>query len=576
MTTYRAEYEKWLDCPSLGESEWKELHDIRNDDQEIESRFYAPLEFGTAGLRGTMKLGLHHMNVHVIRHATQAFANVIAAEGEEAKKRGIVICYDCRNNSDVFAREAACVMAGNGISVRLFDAMRPTPELSFAVRKYGATAGINITASHNPKEYNGYKVYWSDGAQLPPQHAAAIAAQMEQVDIFNGFTTMDFDEAKASGAIEMIGAETDEAYLTEVLAQAIDRAAVERAADELSIVYTPFHGTGYKLVPEALKRIGIRRLIPVAEQMVVDGNFPTVASPNPENPEGFYLAIDLAKREGSNLIIGTDPDSDRIGVMVRRGDDFVAVTGNQLGVLLLDYVISAKKRLGTLPENAAAVKSIVTTEMAQEICKRNGVFMADTFTGFKFMAEKVAEWEREGSYRYIFAYEESYGYMMGDYVRDKDAVTAAMMVAEMAAYYSAQGKTLLDALDDLFEKYGFYAEKTLNLVMPGLDGLKRMREIMATLRAQPPELIADVPVAKVRDYKSGELYVAGLGVVGETPISGSDVLYYELADGSSFIIRPSGTEPKIKIYLLVKDESKASCAAKIEKFVAYAETLKEI
>jgi len=308
----------------------------------------------------------------------------------------------------------------------------------------------------------------------------------------------------------------------------------------------------------------------------VDGNFPTVASPNPENPEGFYLAIDLAKREGSSLIIGTDPDSDRIGVLVRRGDNFVPVTGNQLGVLLLDYVISAKKRLGTLPENAAAVKSIVTTEMAQEVCKRNGVFMADTFTGFKFMAEKVAEWESAGTYQYIFAYEESYGYMMGDYVRDKDAVTAAMMVAEMAAYYCSQGKTLLDAMDDLYETYGFFAEKTLNLVMPGLDGLKRMREIMATLREQPPAAIADVPVGKVRDYKTGELYVAGLGVVGETHISGSDVLYYELADSSSFIIRPSGTEPKIKIYLLVKDEGKAACAEKIDKFVAYAETLKEI
>ncbi len=576
MTTYRAQYEKWLDCPSLSESEWKELHDIRRDDKEIESRFFAPLEFGTAGLRGTMKLGLHHMNIHVIRHATQAFANVISAEGEEAKRRGIVICFDCRINSDVFAREAACVMAGNGIHVRLFDALRPTPELSFAVRKYGATAGLNITASHNPKEYNGYKVYWSDGAQLPPQHAAAIAAQMEQIDIFSGFTTMDFEEAKAAGVIEMIGAETDEAYLTEVLGQVIDRAAVEQAAERLNIVYTPFHGAGYQLVPEVLKRIGIRHLTPVPEQMVIDGSFPTVASPNPENPEGFYLAIDLAKRVNSDLIIGTDPDSDRIGVMVRRGGEFVPITGNQLGVLLLDYIVTAKKRMGTLPANAAAVKSIVTTEMAAEVCKRNGVFMADTFTGFKFMAEKVAEWENASSYKYIFAYEESYGYMMGDYVRDKDAVTASMMVAEMAAYYCNQGKTLLDAMDDLYEKYGFFAEKTLNLVMPGLDGLKRMQEIMAKLRAQPLESVAGVPVAKSRDYLTGELRVAGLGIVGETHIQGSNVLYFELEDGSSFIIRPSGTEPKIKIYLLVKDENADLCAAKIEKYAAYAETLKEI
>ena len=576
MTSYRAEYEKWLDNPALNETEWKELHDIRRDDKEIESRFFAPLEFGTAGLRGTMKLGLHHMNIHVIRHATQAFANVICAAGEEMKRRGIVICFDCRMNSDVFAREAACVMAANGIHVRLFDALRPTPELSFAVRYHGAAAGINVTASHNPKEYNGYKVYWSDGAQLPPQHAAAIAAEMEKIDIFTGFQTVDFEEAKASGMIEMIGAETDEAYLNCVLAQAVDKETVAKVADELEIVYTPFHGAGYELVPEALKRLGIKHLTPVPEQMVIDGTFPTVASPNPENPEGFYLAVDLAKKVGSDLIIGTDPDSDRIGVLVHRGDEFVPISGNQLGVLLLDYVIGAKKRAGTLPENAATVKSIVTTEMAREVAVRNGVHIEDTFTGFKFMAERIAEWEAAGSYAYIFAYEESYGYMMGDFVRDKDAVTTSMMVAEMAAYYCAQGMTLLDAIDALYEKYGNFAERTLNLVMPGLEGMNRMKEIMDTLRANPPAEVAGVPVAKMRDYLTGEVSVAELGIVGETPIKGSNVLYFELADGSSFIIRPSGTEPKIKIYLLVKDETQAKCAEKIAKYTAFAETLRDL
>ena len=576
MTTYRAEYEKWLDCPSLSESEWKELHDIRHDDKEIESRFFAPLDFGTAGLRGTMKLGLHHMNVHVIRHATQAFANVVAAEGPEAMARGVVVCYDCRINSDVFAKEAACVMAANGIHVRLFDALRPTPELSFAIRYYGAQAGINITASHNPKEYNGYKVYWSDGAQLPPQHAAAIAAEMERIDIFSGFKTVDFDAALADGRIEMIGAETDEAYLERVLAQAIDKEAVEKAADTLKIVYTPFHGAGYKLVPEALKRLGIQHLTPVPQQMVIDGSFPTVESPNPENPEGFYLAIDLAKEIGSDLIIGTDPDSDRIGTMVRQGDGFVPISGNQLGVLLLDYVICAKERTGTLPENAAALKTIVTTEMAREVCKRHGVHMEDTFTGFKFMAERIAEWEASGAYQYIFAYEESYGYLMGDFARDKDAVTASVMVAEMAAYYWNQGKTLLDAMEDLYAAYGRYMEKTMNLVMPGLDGLRRMQEIMAKLRAEPPAEVGGVGVAKVRDYQTGELSVAGLGVVGQTHIVGSNVLYFELADGSSFIIRPSGTEPKIKVYLLVHDADKDKCAEKIARFSAYAESLKEL
>ena len=575
MTNYKAEYEKWLDCPSLSESEWKELHDIRHDDKEIESRFFAPLEFGTAGLRGTMKLGLHHMNVHVIRHATQAFANVIAAEGADAKEKGVVVCYDCRNNSDVFAREAACVMAANGVHVRLFDALRPTPELSFAIRYHGTQAGINITASHNPREYNGYKVYWSDGAQLPPQHAAAIAAEMERIDIFSGFKTLDFETAKAEGLIEMIGAETDEAYLARVLGQAIDREAVEKAADALKLVYTPFHGAGHKLVPEALRRLGIKHLTPVPQQMVIDGDFPTVESPNPENPEGFYLAVDLAKEIGSNLIIGTDPDSDRIGTMVRRGDQFVPLTGNQLGVLLLDYVIRAKKRTGTLPENAAALKTIVTTEMAREVCTRNGIHIEDTFTGFKFMAEKIAEWEASGAYRYIFAYEESYGYLMGDFARDKDAVTASVVTAEMAAYYWKQGMTLLDALEALYAKYGRYQEKTLNLVMPGLDGLRKMQALMVKLRAEHPTEIGGVAVAKVRDYQTGELSVAGLGVVGQTPIAGSNVLYFELADGSSFIVRPSGTEPKIKVYLLVHDEDAAKCAAKIERFAAFAEALKE-
>ena len=576
MTSYRAEYERWLDCPSLSESEWRELDAIRDDDKEIESRFFAPLEFGTAGLRGTMKLGLHHMNVHVIRHVTQAFANVIAAEGEEAKRSGIVICYDCRIQSDVFAREAACVMAASGIRVRLFDALRPTPELSFAVRHYGAAAGLNITASHNPKEYNGYKVYWSDGAQLPPQHAAAIAAEMQKIDIFNGFSTVDFEEARADGRIEMIGAETDEAFLDSVLSQAIDRDAVARAADSLEIVYTPFHGAGYRLVPEALRRLGIRHLTPEPQQMVIDGSFPTVASPNPENPEGFYLAVELAKKVDSDLIIGTDPDSDRVGVLVRRGDDYVPISGNQMGILLLDYIIGARKRTGTLPANAAAVKSIVTSEMAREVAIKNDVHIEDTFTGFKFMAERIAEWEAAGSYQYIFAYEESYGYMMGDFVRDKDAVTASMMIAEMAAYYSCRGMTLLDAMDELYEKYGDFAEKTLNLVMPGLEGMNRMKEIMDTLRAQPLASVAGVPVAVMRDYLSGKMTVAGLGIVGETPMKGSNVLYFELADGTSFIIRPSGTEPKIKIYLLVKDESQAACAEKIKKFSAFAETLRDI
>ncbi len=575
MKTYKEEYQLWLDSPALSESEWEELNSIADDEKEIESRFFAPLEFGTAGLRGTMKVGLHHMNVHVIRYATQAFANVIKAEGEDAMQKGIVICFDCRINSDVFAKEAACVMAANGIHVRLFDALRPTPELSFAVRYYGTTAGLNITASHNPKEYNGYKVYWSDGAQLPPQHAAAIAEQMNQIDVFNGFLSCDFDGAVADGRIELIGDETDAAYLEEVLGQAIDKAVVAKVADRFKIVYTPFHGAGWRLVPESLKRLGITRLYPVKEQMVLDGSFPTVESPNPENPEGFYLAAQLAKEVGSDLIIGTDPDSDRIGVMVRDGEGYSAISGNQMGVLLLDYVINAKKRTGTLPENAGAVKSIVTTEMAKVVAESNGVHFEDTFTGFKFMAERVAEWEKAGSYKYIFAYEESYGYMMGDYVRDKDAVTASMMVAEMAAYYFDKGMNLKQAMQSLYEKYGWYGEKTLNLVMPGLDGLAKMKSIMANLRENPPAVIADTDVFRIRDYADGSISVPEIGVVGETSIKGSNVLYFELADGSSFIIRPSGTEPKIKVYILSKGKNESECNEKIEKYAKFAESLKK-
>jgi len=574
MRNYKEEYQHWLDNPALSESEWAELNAIADDEKEIENRFFAPLEFGTAGLRGTMKVGLHHMNIHIIRHATQAFANVICAEGEEAMKKGIAIAHDCRLNGVEFAREAACVMAANGIQVRLFESLRPTPELSFAVRYYGTTAGLNITASHNPKEYNGYKVYWSDGAQLPPKEADAIAAQMREIDIFTGFKTCDYDEAVKDGKIIILGAETDEAFLERVMGQAIDKDVVREVADDLRIVFTPFHGCGYKLVPEALKRLGIKHLYPVPEQMVIDGNFPTVVSPNPENPEGFYLAVDLAKKVDSNLIIGTDPDADRIGCMVRTGDDeYVTITGNQMGVLMLDYIIKARKATGTMPKNPGILSSIVSTAMSRAVAEANGVHFEDTFTGFKFMAERVADWEAAGSYNYIFAFEESYGYMTGDYVRDKDAVTAAMLIAEMAAYYHKQGMTLLDAIEALYEQYGVYTEKTMNLVMPGLDGLQKMAALMARLRENPPTEIAGDEVIRIRDYADGSIWVSGLGKIDKTPFAGSNVLYFELANGSNFIIRPSGTEPKIKIYMLVRGKSRELCNELIAKYSDFADQL---
>ena len=574
MRSYKEEYQYWLDSPALDEEEWKELSAIAYDEKEIESRFYAPLEFGTAGLRGVMATGLNRMNVHIIRWATQAFAEVVKAEGPEACERGVVVCYDCRLNSARFAHEAAGVMAANGVRVRIFDALRPTPELSFAVIHYGAQAGINITASHNPREYNGYKVYWSDGAQLPPQHAAAVADKMSQIDLFKDVQRMDFDEAVSQGLITVIGAETDEAFLAEVMKMSVNSDIVREVADDFRIVYTPFHGAGYKLVPEALRRLGVKHLYPEPKQMVIDGNFPTVKSPNPENPEGFYLAVDLAKQVGSDLIIGTDPDSDRVGTMVRgRDGEYHTITGNQMGVLLLDYIINAKKANGTMPENPAFIKTIVTTNMGREVAERNGVHVDETFTGFKFMAEKLAEYKRDGSYNYLLAYEESYGYMVGDYVRDKDAVTASMLIAEMAASYFKQGMTLADALEALYEKYGYFGELTLNLVMPGLDGLEKMRGIMASLRAEPPKEIGGAAVLGMRDYQSGTVSVAELGVVGKTPIAGSNVLYFELDDGTAFIVRPSGTEPKIKIYILAQGESHADCDERIARYRAFAESL---
>ena len=574
--SYRNTYEQWLSSPALTAAEQAELESIRSDDKEIESRFFSQLEFGTAGLRGTMGVGLYRMNVHVIRHATQAFAQVILAEGPEAVKRGVAVCFDCRNNSDLFAREAACVMAANGIPVRLFDALRPTPELSFAVREYGCIAGINVTASHNPKEYNGYKVYWEDGAQLPPKHADEVARIMQELDVFSSVKTMDYETALAQGKITLMGAETDEAFLSNVMAQVNDRAVVAKVAADFKMVYTPFHGTGYKLIPEALKRLGIQNVICVPEQMVIDGNFPTVVSPNPENPEGFYLAVEIAKKEGADFILGSDPDADRVGIMVRTADgEFKVISGNQTGVLLLDYLIGAMKRSGKLPQNPVALKTIVTTEMARKVAEVNGLQAFDTFTGFKFLAQKKDQLEQSGEGTVILAYEESYGYMLGSFVRDKDAVTASLLLTEMAAWYHAQGMTLYDALQTLYEKYGYYSERTLNLVMPGLDGLKKMADLMANLRQNPPVNIAGVAVAEQKDYKDGSVVCVSCGEKSTMELTGSNVLRYEMADGTSVIVRPSGTEPKVKVYILANGKTKADCDAKVEKYALWAETLKK-
>ena len=574
MIDYKTEYQKWLHSGAITAEERAELLSIAGDDKEIESRFYGPLEFGTAGLRGTMKMGLHQMNIYVIRWATQGFANVICAEGQAAMDKGVAICMDCRHHSAEFAHAAAEVCAANGIHVRIFESLRPTPELSFAVRHYGCQAGINITASHNPKEYNGYKVYWSDGAQLPPQHADAIAGELEKIDIFTGVKTMPFDQAMAMGRIELMGEETDKAFMENVMAMVNDRESVAKVADDFHVVYTPFHGCGWKLVPEALRGLGVKHLYCVEQQMVLDGNFPTVASPNPENPEGFYLAIELADKVGADFILGTDPDSDRVGIMVRdHAGKFVAVTGNQTGVLLLDYLIGALRRAGKMPEKPVFLKSIVTTNMARKVAESNGVTCYDTFTGFKFMAEKKGELESSGQGEVIMFYEEIYGYMRGDYVRDKDAVTASLMVTEMAGWYAAQGMTLYDALQALYAKYGWYGEKTHNLVMPGVDGLEKMAALMKRLRQTPPADIAGVAVAVRKDYADGTAVDCATGASSPMELHGSNVLRYELADGTTILVRPSGTEPKIKVYILTQGRDAAERDANIAKYSAWVETL---
>lgn len=572
---YIEEYKKWLASDKITDAERAELIAIENDEKEIESRFFAPLSFGTAGLRGVLGAGINRMNVHTVRQATQGLASLICGLGKKEMKRGVAIAYDCRICSDVFAREAAKVLAGNKINVYIFDALRPTPELSFAIRTIGCIAGINITASHNPKEYNGYKAYWEDGAQLPPKHANVVAEAIANTDIFNGIKEMDFDKGVKKGIITVIGEEVDESFLFHALEMSINREAVKKVADDFKIVYTPFHGAGHYLVPEVLKRLGLKNIICVPEQMVLDGTFPTVKSPNPENKEGFTRAIEIARENNVDLIIGTDPDADRVGVVVRAGEDYVTISGNQMGVLLLDYIITAKNETGTMPPKPCALKTIVTTEMVRKICECNNVAMYETFTGFKFLAEKIAELSKEG-YEYLLAYEESYGYLVGDYARDKDAVTASMLIAEMAAYYAGKGMTLYDAMNSLYEKYGHFAEKTINVVMPGIDGLRDMAKLMEKLRNAPSSEISGVKVKAVRDYLSGEIKNLQDNSVKTMELSGSNVLYFDLEDGTSFIIRPSGTEPKIKIYVLTSGENHSMCDEKVARYEAFAGEIAKI
>jgi len=548
MRSFMEEYLYWLESDVVDSATKEELRSIVNDPQEIEGRFKAMLSFGTAGLRGTMKAGIGNMNVYTVRYATQGLANLIIEKGgqvggDSPEGNGVAIAYDSRNNSALFAREAASVLAANGIKSYLFDDLRPTPELSFAVRETGSLAGINITASHNPKEYNGYKAYWADGAQLGPEHANVVSSEIAKIDIFKDVKTMDFDEALQLGLIEMLGEEMDETYLAKVMETSITRKYIDQVAKEMKIVFTPFHGAGYKLVPEILKRQGYGAIIPVEEQMIPDGNFPTVKSPNPENTEGFALAIEYAKKNGAELVIGVDPDSDRCGVVVKSGDDYKVLSGNQIACLMLDYIIKARRETGTMPDNAFACKSIVSTVMANKICEMNDVKMFEVLTGFKFIGEKIKQYHETGEYTFIFGFEESIGFLGGTYARDKDAVFAAMMMAEVGCYYKAKGMSVYDGLQELYKKYGYYIEKTDSTVFGGYDAQDRMSAVMTKIRAEQPSDIG-LAIESVKDYQAG--------VPGFTK---SNVLFYYLDDGCAVAIRPSGTEPKIKTYVMAQGDS---------------------
>lgn len=550
---YKDEYLKWMNSPVVDEDTKAELKAIENDENQLKLRFSGMMSFGTAGLREVMRAGLNGMNIYTVRYATQGLADLINSCGEDVGG-GVTISYDSRHNSCEYARQSAAVLAANGIHVNIFDELRPTPELSFALRYTGSIAGINITASHNTKEYNGYKVYWSDGAQLPPEHAAQVSASMERNDIFDDVKTMDFEEGVEKGLITLIGSEIDEKYLEKVMEQSVGSRYVEQAAGNFTIIYTPFHGTGYKLVPEVLKRLGMKHVLTVPEQMVIDGDFPTVKSPNPEYIEGFAKAIEMARENDVDLIIGTDPDGDRCGVVVRNGDDYETLTGNQIGVLLLDYLITARREQGTLAPNSAAVKSIVSTTMANAICEANGIKLFETLTGFKYIGEKIKEFLETGQYTFLFGFEESNGYLAGTYARDKDAVVASMLIAEMGCMYRTKGISLYQGIQSLYKKYGFFKEGVTSASFSGLEAKAKMNSIMEGLRNDPPEKLG-LKVERIRDYSTGKILNVKDGSTGETGLPESNVLFYDLEGGCSLIIRPSGTEPKIKLYVMTRGQS---------------------
>ena len=552
---YREVYEQWLANPYFDDATKEELKNIAEEENEIKERFYMDLEFGTAGLRGIIGAGTNRMNIYVVRRATQGLANYIAKVGKQSQ--GVAIAYDSRHMSPEFAQEAALCLAANGIKAYIFESLRPTPELSFAVRHLGCVAGINITASHNPPEYNGYKVYWEDGAQITPPHDTGIMGEVKAISDWNTVKTMDKAQAEKAGLYEVIGQKIDDAYMEELKKQVIHQDAIEAEGKNLKIVYTPLHGTGNIPARRILKELGFENVYVVKEQELPDGAFPTVSYPNPEAAEAFELGLKLAKEVDADLVLATDPDADRLGVRVKdKNGEYHDLTGNMSGCLLADYEIGQRKAVnGSLPEDGALIKTIVTSNLADAIAKGYGVDLIEVLTGFKFIGQQILGFENSGKGTYLFGFEESYGCLIGTYARDKDAIVATMALCEAAAYYKTQGKTLWDAMIEMYDQYGYYKDDIQSITLKGIEGLQKIQEIMDTLRKNPPAEFAGHKVVSARDYKKDTITDLATGEVKPTGLPNSNVLYYDLTDDAWVCVRPSGTEPKVKFYYGVKGTS---------------------
>ncbi len=565
MKDYMKIYQEWLDNPYFDEATKEELRAIAGDENEIKERFYMDLEFGTAGLRGIIGAGINRMNIYTVRRATQGLANYIISQGGAAK--GVAIAFDSRHMSPEFAMEAAMTLAANGIKAYKFESLRPTPELSFAVRELGCIAGINITASHNPPEYNGYKVYWEDGAQFTPPHDKGVTAEVLAIEDLSTVKTTTEEEAVKAGKFQVIGQEIDDKYIAQVKAQVVNQAVIDKMQKDITIIYTPLHGTGNIPARRVMKEIGFENVYVVPEQELPDGNFPTVSYPNPEAAGAFELGLKLAKEKNADLVLATDPDADRLGVYVKdtKSGEYIPLTGNMSGSLLCDYVLSQKQAKHEIPADGQVIKSIVSTNLVDAVAKHYGCELVEVLTGFKYIGQQILKEEQTGKGKYMFGMEESYGCLIGTYARDKDAISATAALCEAAAYYKDKGMTLWDAMIAMYEKYGYYKDTVKSIGLKGIEGLAKIQEIMEQFRKNPPREMAGWQVLSARDYKAGTITDTADGAVTPTGLPSSNVLYYDMNDGAWLCIRPSGTEPKIKFYYGVKGSSLADADAKSEK-----------